>query len=115
VSGLFFDARTSGPRQPNMFGGATLQLVAQFVPAPANRFRMQTGNLRHLLQATMSATHRFARRNPAALLFIQPAEKHIELPMILPIPMIPSTARRTPALKNHTFHDHPPSLEWLED
>jgi len=71
---------------------------------------MQAGDFRHLFQAAMSATKRLATRDPTALLFVQPAQQHIELPMILPIPMIPSTARRAPALMYDTFHDHPPFL-----
>lgn len=108
MSGLFFDARTPATRLSHMVGGAIPQLVIEFLAAPANRFRMQAGDFRHLSQTAMSATEGLSPRDPAALLFVQPAEQHIELPMIIPIHMVTQPTGRTTTLMNRQFRCHRP-------
>lgn len=56
--GLFFDARTPATRSSHMVRGAITQLVVEFVAATANRFWMQAGDFRDLLQAAVPATQR---------------------------------------------------------
>ena len=75
----------------------------------ANGFGMQAGDFCHLLHAAMPATARLAARDPTALLFVQSAKQHIELPMILSIRMITRPTRRTTTLVNRTFRDHNPA------
>lgn len=100
-----------------MVGGTLAQLVVEFVTAAANRFRMQAGDFRHQLQAAMPAKANLAARDPAALLFVQSAEQHIEWTMILSARMITRPTRRTTTLVNRTFRDHnaPPFLGVPED
>jgi hypothetical protein len=60
------------------------QFVVEFVAAPPDRFRMQSGDLRDALEPTMPETRGLARSHPTTLLFVQPAQQQIELPMIFP-------------------------------
>ena len=89
-----------------MIPRAITQLVGEFLATAGNRLGMQAGDFRDLLQATMPTTPRLTRRNPPALLFVQPAEQHIQLPMILTIDMIACQTRRTTTLVSRTFRDH---------
>jgi len=100
-----------------MVRGAVAQLAVEFVAAASNGFGIKAGDFRQQFQAAMSATTRLAGRDPAALLFVQSAEQHIELTMIPSFLMITRPTRRTTTLVNHTFRDHnaPPFLGVPED
>ena len=67
---------------------------------------MPAGDFRDRLQAAVPVTARLAALRLAALRLVQPAEQHLELPMILAIRMITRPTRRTTTLANRTFRDH---------
>ena len=76
------------------------QFLVEFVTAPANRFRMQAGDLRQPFQSAMSETLGLAAYYPPALLLIQAAQQQIELPMIVSIRMVTRPTGRTFTLVN---------------
>jgi hypothetical protein len=86
-----------------MVGWPIAQVVVEFVSAPPNRFRMEAGDLCNTLEAPMPQTHGLTCCHPAPLLFIQPAQQQIELPMIFPIRMFTRSASRTTAFVNRPW------------
>jgi len=90
-------------------------VIVEFVPTTPDRFRMKPGDLRDPLETAMSQTLRLARRHPATLLFVQPAQQQIELPMIFAVRMVTHPAIRTTALVHRPFRGHRPSLLGMID
>lgn len=104
--GVFFGARASSPWESDAVDGPTLQFVLEFVPATPNRFRMETGNLRQALEATVPQQHSLTRRDPAALLLVHAAKQKVELAMIFPCRMLTRLAGPTIALVNRRWCAH---------
>jgi hypothetical protein len=92
-----------------LVGRSRAQLVAEFVTAPTNRFRMQARDLRDPFDSAMSETLGLAASHPAALLFVQAAQQQIELPMLVSSCLLTCSTRRTTALVNRQFHSHRPT------
>jgi hypothetical protein len=67
-------------------------LVDEFVSATSDRFGMQAGDFRDPLKAAVSQPHGFTRGGPPTLLFVQSAEKKIELAVIIAVGMFPDQA-----------------------
>jgi hypothetical protein len=87
----------------------------EFVAASPNGFRMEASDFRNPLKTTMSQAFGLSRRDPATLLFVQPTQEQIELPMIFSFRVFTGTTRSTTTLVNHQFLAHcpTPSLECL--
>ena len=109
MSDLFFDARTPASGPSDVIGRPLPQFIVEFVAAAPDRFRVQAGDLRDPLEAAMPQTHGLARGDPAALLFIQPAQQQIELPMIFPFRMFTRLTGRTTTIVNRRWHRHRPA------
>jgi hypothetical protein len=89
-------------------------LVVEFVSAASDRFGMKAGDFRDPLEAAVPQPRGFACGGPATLLFVQPAEQKIELPMIITFLMMPSLAIWATAFVDRSFrrrHCRTPSLE----
>jgi hypothetical protein len=110
---LFFDPRTTPAGQSDLINGSISQFAVEFVAAPPNRFRMEAGDLGDPLKTAMPQALGLSSRNPTTLLFVQPAQKQIELPMIFVCRMFTSLAVRATTFVNHQFRGHcpTPSLE----
>jgi hypothetical protein len=100
---LFFDARSPAAGQANVVGRPIAQFVLEFVAASPDGLRMQAGDLGDALEPAMSQTLGLAGRDPATLLFIQPTQQHIELPMIVPFPMVTRQTGRTTTIVDRQF------------
>ena len=70
---------------------------------------METGDRCDALEASMPQTHGLTRRDPAALLLVQPTQQQIELPMIFLSGMFTRTASSTTALVNRPWRAHCPT------
>jgi hypothetical protein len=81
-----------------MIGRSITQFVVEFITTTPDRFRMQARDFRDPLEPAMPQTHGFSRRHPATLLFVQPAQQQIELPMIVPLRVLARQTLRTPAI-----------------
>jgi hypothetical protein len=86
--GLFFNRRPPTPSLPNAFGGAAGQLFIQFASPTPDGLRIQAGN--ECQEAIATVTHLLGLQGdvPAALLFVQAAQKDVHLMMDLPIWLI---------------------------
>jgi hypothetical protein len=109
MSDLFFDARTPASGPSDMVGRPIPQFVVEFVAASPDRFRVQAGDLRDSLESAMPQTLGLASGDPAALLFIQPAQQQIELPMIFPFRMFTRPTGRTTTFVNRRLRCHRPA------
>ena len=92
-----------------MLGRPIPQFVVEFIAASPNRFRVQARDLRESLESAMPQTLGLASGDPAALLFIQPAQQQIELPMIFPFRMFTSPTGRTTTFVNRCLRCHRPA------
>jgi hypothetical protein len=106
---LFFEARTTAPRQPDRGGRPLAQAIVEFVSAPPDRFRMEAGDRGDPLEAPMSPTLRLAGGQPAPRLLIQPAQQQMERPLIFPLRLVTRVARRATALVNRLWCAHCPT------
>lgn len=96
-----------------MAGRPTSQFVVEFVAATPDRLGVQAGNLGDPLEATVPQSLGLTRRHPATLLFVQPAQQQIELPMIRPHRVFTHLTRLTTTIVNRQWRRHrpTPSLE----
>lgn len=86
--GLFFNRRPPASGLPNAFAGAAGELFIQFASPTPDGFYIQAGN--ECQEAIATVTHLLGLQCdvPAALLFVQAAQKDIHLVMDLPIRLI---------------------------
>lgn len=64
-------------------GRTICKIVLEFVASSPNGLVMQAGNFGDLCDPAMPQPHRFTTGNPSPLLFIEPIQQRIELPMII--------------------------------
>lgn len=86
--GLFFNRRSPAPGLSNAFTGAVDELFIQFSSPTPDGFHIQAGNECQKTIATATHLLGLQRYVPAALLFIQAAQKDVHLVMDLPARMI---------------------------
>ena len=79
MAGSFFDARSTGTRQTDAAVGPVAQLLEQLTPAPADGVYVHSRDLREQCVAAMPMPHRLEGRVQTTLLFIEAAEKQVDM------------------------------------